>query len=77
MKGRDLRATTRLNCIKGQKCTLKQLQNIVLTNAALLPPAALCNNRSDNSKDWTFHVFPKNPCRRLISPPSTAHVHLL
>ena len=36
MKGRDLRPTTRLNCIKGQKCTLKQLQNIVLTNAALL-----------------------------------------
>ena len=39
--------------------------------------AALFNNRSDNSKDWTFHVFPKNSCRRLISPLSTAHVHLL
>ena len=33
--------------------------------------AALCNNRSDNRKDLTFHVFPKNPCRRLISPLST------
>ena len=36
MKGRDLRATRQLNSIKGQKCTLKQLQNIDLTNAALL-----------------------------------------
>ena len=29
--------------------------------------AALRNKRSDNRKDLTFHVFPKNPCRRLIS----------
>ena len=36
MKGQDLRATTQLNCVKGRKCTLQQLQNIVLTNAALL-----------------------------------------
>ena len=30
--------------------------------------AALRNKRSDNRKDLMFHVFPKNPCRRLISP---------
>ena len=30
--------------------------------------AALCNNRSDNRKDLTLHVFPKDPCRRLVSP---------
>ena len=38
---------------------------------------ALCNSHSVNGKDWTFHVFPKNRCRRLFSPLSTAHVHLL
>ena len=33
--------------------------------------AALRNNRSDDRKDLTFRMFPKNPCRRLISPLST------
>ena len=33
--------------------------------------AALCNNRPDNKKDLTFHVFPKDPCRRLVSSLST------
>ena len=30
-----------------------------------------CANRSDKRKDLTFHVFPKDPCRRLVSPLST------
>ena len=34
--------------------------------------AALCNNRSDNRKDLTFHVFSKDPWQRLVSPLSNA-----
>ena len=33
--------------------------------------AALCNNRSGNRKDLTFHVFSKDPYRRIVSPLST------
>ena len=45
--------------------TTKRQKKIVLPNAALY------NNRSYNRKGLTFHVFPKDPCRRLVSPQST------
>ena len=54
-------------CEEVVKRPLRLRQKIVLTNA----PPALCNNRSDNRRDLTFHVLPKDPCRRLVSPLST------
>ena len=35
--------------------------------------AALSNNRSENRKDLTFHVFSKDRYQRLVSPLSTFH----
>ena len=54
-----------LNCIKWQKHALPLWQKI---SPHKCRSAAFCINRSDNRKDLTFHVFPWDPCRRLVSP---------
>ena len=76
----DVRIKARLKgCIeiKLYRVAEAQLTTTTKNSSHKCCAAELCNNRSDNSKDLTFQVFSKDPCRRWVSPlPTFQHTFI-